>query len=122
MRRYVVTCDLHRSQRQYPRIAKQIQALGRVCEHPHDGVWVLETPFSAADLRAYLLPLVGFSDRLFVCEAGGDVARFNAIERRPEYNVVRFEKRRGNRLLENVLASKPRQSLMLKAAIGGSLR
>lgn len=122
MRRYLVTCDIHRSHRQYPRVAQQIRAMGNVYEHPHDGVWVVETAFSAADLRAALLPLVNFSDRLFVCEAGNDMAGFNAPMRRAEFNVVPFESRKRSALLDSVLAKGPRQSRMLRAATGGNWR
>ncbi len=119
MRRYLITVDIQNTHA-FAEIDAAIKAIDAACEHPHRGAWLVSTGMSAAALRQRLLPYVDFSGRLFICEAGQDTAKFNALQRVGGRKVIRFDERRRSPILESVLAKRERSSVMLKAAIGGN--
>ncbi len=122
MRRYIITCDFHPTHHNYGAIAREIKLLDPACEQPHRGAWLVSTPLTAQAIRAALLPHIDFSDRFFVCEAGDDTARFNALQRAGSRNVINFEPRKRSSMLSSVLHDAKRGSRMLKAATGGNSR
>ncbi len=119
MRRYLITVDIQ-DIHALAEIDSLVKDIDRNCEHPHRGAWVASTDMSAAALRQHLLPHVDFNCRLFICEAGSDAAKFNALERVANRNVIRFEERKRSPILESVLSRRERSSIMLKAATAGN--
>ncbi len=122
MRRYIITCDFHPTHHNYVAIAREIKLLDPACEQPHRGAWLVSTPLSAQAIRSVLLSHVDFRDRFFVCEAGEDHARFNALQRTGARNVINFEPRKRSSMLSSVLQDNKRGSRMLKAATAGNSR
>lgn len=123
MRRYVITCDFHNPYQDHKPFGKQIRLIDPGCDQPHSGVWIIRSPMSASDLRHSLLPFLGADDKLFVCEAGLDMAGFGAVEAPATRNVVQFTRRNKSSMLTSVLAAeRDRKPRMLTGAIGGSLQ
>ncbi len=125
MRRYVVTCDFHNPNHNNGAFDKQIRLIDPNCEHPHNGVWIMRSVLGANDLRHDLLTFLASEDKLFVCEAGLDMAGFNAVAVRPAVpgrNVVQFTRRNKSSMLTSVFSVDGSSPRMLTGAIGGNLQ
>lgn len=122
MRRYIITCDLNPCHAGYSQVAQAITLLDAHNEQPHRGVWLIRSELTAQKIRETILPYVDFGDRFFVCETGEDAAKFNALQRAQNRNVIQFETRRRSAMLSSVLHDERQGSRMLKSATGGSFR
>ncbi len=112
MRRYTVSCEFHKAKRATA-VTECIQRLACDWERPLSGLWLVETPLSATEIRSALLPVLDFRDKLYICETKGEVAALNAP------NAV--SNRRPAHLLNGIFSRQGRQSRHLKAATAGSL-
>jgi hypothetical protein len=125
MRRYVITCDFHNPRQNNGALDKHVRLIDPSCEHPHNGVWVIRSVLAARELRHNLLMFLDPEDKLFVCEAGLDMAGFNAIAVQaaaPPRNVVPFTRRNKSSMLTSVFSVDGSSPRMLTGATGGNLQ
>jgi hypothetical protein len=121
MRSYAITCEFYRPKRE-SMLTEHIRSLAGEWEHPHAGMWLVETRLSAQEIRSAQLPHLDFHDRLFVCEAGFDRAEFNALPA-PGGKVTQIDvARHRSRLLSGIFSRDGRASRHLKAATARNLR
>lgn len=74
MRRYIVSYDLYRPGHNYSDLTAEIKRLGDDWEHPLANLWLVETDLSADDIRERLSDHMIAGDKLYVHQAGRDVA------------------------------------------------
>jgi hypothetical protein len=74
MRRYIISYDLYRPGNNYSDLTADIKRLGEDWEHPLANLWIVETDFSAAEIRQLLSHQLITGDKLYICEAGEDMA------------------------------------------------
>jgi hypothetical protein len=120
MRRYVITCEFHQDNATFD---KHVRLVDPRCEHPHSSVWVVRSVLVAAELRYNLMAFLTPEDKLFVCEAGIDMAGSTGVAVREApvaHNVVPFPRRSKSSMLTSVFASSGRTSRMFTGAIAGN--
>lgn len=128
MRRYIISYDLYRPGNNYSELTAEIKGLADDWEHPIANLWVVETILSAAEIRTLLTTHLVTGDKLYVCEAGRDMARVDIAPGAPQtMTIVNAHERAPVKLLANVLREQGYQpqalqeSHLLTAATVGSL-
>ena len=71
---FMIACELNRPGDDYLHLIDAIERLGSRWRRCLDGMWLVVTASSAAEIRDELRPHIGPNDRLFVAQMGGDVA------------------------------------------------
>ena len=120
MRRYIISYDLYRPGNNYSDLTADIKRLGEDWEHPLANLWIVETDFSAAEIRQLLSHQLITGDKLYICEAGEDMAAMDIAPGSPaRMSAVSTHERAPVKLLANVLTgtdASPRESRLLMAA------
>jgi hypothetical protein len=112
MRRYIISYDLYRPGNNYSDLTAEIKRLGADWEHPLANFWIVETDMSAADIRSILGNHLVTGDKLYIREAGDDLAAMDIGAGAPQrMTAVTANERAPVRLLANVLSTtnKPQQ-------------
>jgi hypothetical protein len=124
MRRYIISYDLYRPGNNYSDFTAEIKRLGEDWEHPLANLWIIETDHSAAEIRSALGKHLVTGDKLYICEAGEDLAAMEIAPGSPSrMSAVTAYERAPVRLLANVLADSPlRESRLLTAATEENLQ
>ncbi|WP_088346966.1 MULTISPECIES: hypothetical protein [Rhodomicrobium] len=105
MRRYIISYDLYRPGNNYSDFTGEIKRLAQDWEHPLANLWIVETPLSAAEIRALLGDHLVTGDKLYICEAGDDFAGMDVGPGTPaRMTAVNSYERAPVRLLANVLS------------------
>jgi hypothetical protein len=76
--RYVIACEV-KGVKGAAAVADTVRRLALHWERPLDGLWIVETRFKANEIHAALQGHLGIADRLYVVEAGSDMAETNAL-------------------------------------------
>lgn len=126
MNRYVIACEFYRVKRA-TEFADAVRKLASQWERPLAGVWIVETTLSASDIRSLLLAHADFQDRVYITEAGRDVAMFNTLPasggKVTQLDQARAEQPRSkNRMLTAIFSRNGKTSRHLTAATSKSLR
>ena len=120
MRRYIISYDLYRPGNNYSDLTAEIKRLGDDWEHPLANLWVIETDISASEIRSALGHFLVTGDKLYICEAGKDLASMDIGPGTPSrMTAVTAYERAPVRLLANVLgkeASAAKETRLLTAA------
>jgi hypothetical protein len=123
MRRYIISYDLYRPGNNYSDLTTEIKRLGEDWEHPLANFWIVETKLSAGEIRGILGAYLVTGDKLYIREAGEDVAGMDIGAGSPaRMSAISAHERAPVRLLASVLSgeSTPRESRLLTAATGES--
>lgn len=124
MRRYIISYDLYRPGNNYSDLTAEIKRLGEDWEHPLANLWIIETELSAADIRSALGDHLVTGDKLYICEAGRDIAALDIAPGLPcRMSAMTAYERAPVKLLANVLArggASRSESHLLTAAIAES--
>lgn len=127
MHRYVIACEFSRA-KSATAVADAIRRLSNEWEHPLSGLWVVETAFSARDIRSALLAHMDGNDRIYVTEAGRDKAEANVMPAggakvTPIGPVMQLNEVRGkNRMLTAIFSRSGKKSRHLMAATSENLK
>jgi hypothetical protein len=114
MRRYMISYDLYRPGNNYSELTAEIKGLAADWQHPLANLWVVETILSAAEIRALLMMHLVTGDKLYVCEAGRDLASVDIAPGAPQtMTIVNANERAPVKLLANVLHEQECQSRTL---------
>lgn len=106
MRRYIISYDLYRPGNNYSDLTTEIKRLGEDWEHPLANFWIVETDMSAAEIRSVLGNHLIAGDKLYIREAGDDLASMDIGSGAPQrMTAVTANERAPVRLLANVLNS-----------------
>ena len=121
MRRYIISYDLYRPGNNYSDLTTEIKRLSDDWEHPLANLWIVDTDLSASEIRSALGDHMITGDKLYICEAGGDVAAMDIAPGTPcRMSAVSAYERAPVRLLASVLAKDgdgaARESRLLTAA------
>ena len=121
MRRYIISYDLYRPGNNYSDFTAEIKRLSQDWEHPIANLWIVETPLSAAEIRALLGTHMVTGDKLYIREAGQDFAGMDVGPGTPSrMTAVNSYERAPVKLLANVLegggGAPARESRLLMAA------
>lgn len=119
--RYVIACEFYR-ERGANEAADTIRRLANHWEHPLSGLWIVETAFSAGDIRAALLAHLDYRDRVYIRDAGADTAEFNTISARGGKVTQIGEARAKSRMLAAIFSRSGKRSRHLMAATSGNLK
>jgi hypothetical protein len=125
MRRYIISYDLYRPGNNYSDLTAEIKRLGDDWEHPLANLWIIETDMSAADIRSSLGDHLITGDKLYIREAGEDLAGMDIGPGAPcRMSAVSAYERAPVKLLANVLTSTlpSRESRLLTAATEENLQ
>jgi hypothetical protein len=124
MRRYIISYDLYRPGNNYSDLTAEIKRLGEDWEHPLANFWIIETELSAGEIRSALGHFLLTGDKLYIREAGNDLAVMDIGTGAPaRMTAVSANERAPVRLLANVLTAKDapeRESRLLTAATSES--
>jgi hypothetical protein len=121
MRRYVVACEFYRPKRAAS-IGDCIRRFASEWRHPLGNIWIVDTPLSAADIRAALLPHLDFQDRVYISETGPALAEFNTLPDGGGKVTQIGEARARNRLLAGIFSRNGNGSRHLMGATVKSLK
>ncbi len=127
MQRYVIACEFNRA-KGATQVADAIRRLASQWEHPLAGLWIVETAFSARDIRIALLAHMDAKDRLYITEAGRDKAESNVVPASgakvtPIGPVMQINEVRGkNRMLTGIFSRTSKKSRHLMAATAENLK
>jgi len=102
--------------------ADAVRRLASHWEHPLTGLWIVETAFSAGDIRAALLAHLDSRDRIYIREAGGDMAEFNTMPASGEKITQIGEARTKSRMLAAIFSRNGKRSRHLMAATSENLK
>lgn len=119
MRRYIISYDLYRPGNNYSELTAEIKRLGEDWEHPLANFWLVETQLSAGEIRGILGAHLVTGDKLYIREAGQDVASMDIAPGSPaRMTAVSTHERAPVKLLASVLTgrSPSRESPLLTAA------
>ena len=122
MRQYIISYDLYRPSHNYSDLTKAIKRLGEDWDHPLASLWIVETSFSAEQIRSQLIDHLVAGDKLYVRAVGEDFAGMDIAPGTPfEMIATSSTARAPVKLTDNVLASKkdepmPRETRLLTAA------
>lgn len=104
MRRYIISYDLYRPGNNYSDLTAEIKRLGDDWEHPLANLWIVETDLSASEIRLALGHYMVTGDKLYICEAGKDLASMDIAPGSPaRMSAVTAYERAPVKLLANVL-------------------
>jgi hypothetical protein len=122
MRRYIISYDLYRPGNNYSELTAEIKRLGYDWQHPLANLWIVETDMSASEIRAILSDHLVTGDKLYIREAGRDVAALDVGPGSPcRMSAITTYERAPMRLLANVLTNgvaTRAETRVLMAAIG----
>lgn len=121
MHRYVIACEFNRA-RGATEVADTIRRLASKWEHPISGLWVVETTFSAGDIRSALLRSLDPLDRVYISEAGRDGAEFNTMQASGEKVTEIGQVRTKSRMLAGIFSRNGKRSRHLTAATSENLK
>jgi len=120
MRRYIISYDLYRPGNNYSDLTAEIKRLGEDWQHPLANLWIVETHLTASEIRARVGNYLVTGDKLYICEAGNDLASMDIGPGSPAHmSAMSTHERAPVRLLANVLSSSSddaRESHLLMAA------
>ena len=119
--RYVIACEFYRSNGANA-ATDTIRRLSSQWEHPLSGLWIIETTFSAGDIRAALLAHLDSRDRIYIREAGGDTAEFNTMTVGGGKVTQIGEARSKSRMLAAIFSRDGKRSRHLMAATSENLK
>ncbi len=125
MRRYIISYDLYRPGNNYSDLTAEIKRLGDDWEHPLANLWIVETDLSASEIRLSLGHYMVTGDKLYICEAGKDLASMDIAPGSPaRMSAVTAYERAPVKLLANVLGKDtvPAESHLLTAATSESFQ
>ena len=74
MRQYIISYDLYRPGHNYSDLTGAIKRLGDDWDHPLANFWIIDTDLSADEIRSALTVHMVAGDKLYVREAGHDIA------------------------------------------------
>lgn len=74
MRQYIISYDLYRPGHNYSDLTGAIKRLGDDWHHPLVNLWIIDTDLSADAIRGALSSHLVAGDKLYVREAGSDLA------------------------------------------------
>jgi hypothetical protein len=74
MRQYIISYDLYRPGHNYSDLTAAIKRLGEDWDHPLAHFWIIDTDMSADEIRSALTLHMVPGDKLYVREAGEDIA------------------------------------------------
>jgi hypothetical protein len=74
MRQYIISYDLYRPGHNYSDLTSAIKRLGEDWDHPLANFWIVDTDLSADEIRGHLSAHLVAGDKLYVREAGDDIA------------------------------------------------
>ncbi len=114
MRCFAIICEFY-TPRTANAVTNAVRRFALHWEQPQADFWLATTHLSAEDIRAALLPAIGFRDRLHVCEAGAQVAAFNARSSGREPVLIEHDGER-SRMLEGIFSRTGGGSRHLRAA------
>ena len=121
MRRYIISYDLYRPGNNYSDLTAEIKRLGADWEHPIANLWIVETGLTAGEIRAALSDHLVTGDKLYIREAGADLAAMDIAPGAPfRMSAISTYERAPVRLLANVLSgdgASRAESHLLTAAI-----
>jgi hypothetical protein len=123
MRRYIISYDLYRPGNNYSDLTAEIKRLGDDWEHPLANFWIVETRLSASEIRSILGNHLVTGDKLYIRQAGEDMAGMDIAPGSPaRMTAVSAHERAPVRLLASVLPgrSETRESRLLTAATEGN--
>jgi hypothetical protein len=123
MRQYIISYDLYRPGHNYSDLTGAIKRLGDDWLHPLANLWIVETDLSAAEIRGMLGDHLVAGDKLYVREAGPDLAGMDIAPGTPfTMSAVSSAPRVPVQLLNRVLPEKelPRETQLLTAATAES--
>jgi hypothetical protein len=119
--RYVIACEFYRASGAAD-AADTIRRLASHWEHPLSGLWIVETAFTAGDIRAAMLAQLDSRDRVYIREAGADTAEFNTVPASGEKVTQIAEARVKSRMLAAIFSRNGKRSRHLMAATSGNLK
>jgi hypothetical protein len=125
--RYVIACEIKRAKGANA-FADAIRRLASQWERPLDGLWIVETKFKAQEIHDALNGHLGMADRLYVIEAGRDVAETNAMAKSGQKitqigPVMQLAQVAGmNRMLTAIFSRSGKKSRHLMAATSENLK
>jgi len=106
-------------------LTAEIKRLGEDWEHPLANLWIIETDLSAAEIRGFLGDHLITGDKLYICEAGEDIAGMDIAPGAPcRMSAISSYERAPVKLLASVLSKElPRaESRLLTAATEENLQ
>jgi hypothetical protein len=110
MRRYIISYDLYRPGNNYSELTAEIKRLGEHWEHPIANLWVIDTVLTAGEIRHALAHYLVTGDKLFVSEAGEDMATMDIAPGAPARMIAMSTHERAPvKLLADVLPEIPHQ-------------
>jgi hypothetical protein len=123
MRRYIISYDLYRPGNNYSDLTAEIKRLGDDWEHPLANLWIIETELSASEIRSSIGHFMMTGDKLYICEAGRDLASMDIAPGSPcRMSAVTAYERAPVKLLANVLGEDAPESRLLTAATAESFQ
>ncbi|MFY9643077.1 MAG: hypothetical protein WCD20_17135 [Rhodomicrobium sp.] len=121
MHRYVIACEFYRANGA-AEAADTIRRLATQWQHPLSSLWIVETSFSAGDIRAALLAHLDTRDRLYIREAANDTAEFNTTPAGGGKVTQIGEARVKSRMLAAIFSREGKRSRHLMAATSENLK
>ncbi|MGO8951866.1 MAG: hypothetical protein ACLQF2_00755 [Rhodomicrobium sp.] len=121
MHRYVIACEFYRANGA-AEAADTIRRLASQWQHPLSGLWIVETSFSAGDIRAALLAHADSRDRIYIREAGNDTAELNTTPASGGKITQIGEARAKSRMLAAIFSRNGKRSRHLMAATSENLK
>lgn len=105
MRQYIISYDLYRPGHNYSDLTGAIKRLGEDWDHPIANFWVVDTDLSADEIRGHLSPFLVAGDKLYIREAGEDIASMDIAPGSPgRMTAVTSNIRTPGKMLAPVLA------------------
>jgi hypothetical protein len=104
MRQYIISYDLYRPGHNYSDLSTAIKRLGQDWDQPLANLWIIDTHFTANEIRAILSNFLVAGDKLYIREGGGDLAGIDISLGAPlEIKAVSSATRAPVKLLDRVL-------------------
>jgi hypothetical protein len=122
MRQYIISYDLYRPGHNYSDLTGAIKRLGHDWIHPLANLWIIDTDMSATEIRGALGDHLVPGDKLYVREAGDDLAGMDIAPGAYSMTAHSSTPRAPVKLLARVLPDKelPRETNLLTAATAES--
>jgi len=106
MRQYIIAYDLYRPGHNYSDLTGAIKRLGEDWDHPLANFWVIDTDMTADEIRGQLSAHLVAGDKLYVREAGDDIASMDIAPGSPgRITAITGHVRGPGKMLAPVLAS-----------------
>ena len=123
MRQYIISYDLYRPGNNYSDLTGAIKRLGDDWVHPLTNLWIVDTDMTATEIRGVLGDHLVAGDKLYVREAGDDLAGMDIAPGAYAMTATSSTPRAPGRLLARVLPEQdlaPRETQLLTAATAES--